>query len=56
MDLCQANEELVDRLVEVTHLHEESVDWARGSATMARINSNCCMALERAVAATVELV
>ena len=56
VDLHRANEELAGRLVEVTHLRDESADWARGGATMARINSNRCMTLERAVEATVMLV
>jgi len=33
-----------------------SSDWVCGSASMARINSNRCVALERAVEAAVELV
>jgi hypothetical protein len=32
-DLHRANEELAGRLVEVTHLCDESADWARGGAT-----------------------
>ena len=56
VDLHQANEELAGRLVEVTHLRDESTVWACGGATMARINSNRCMVLERAVEATVKSV
>jgi hypothetical protein len=55
-DLRQANEELADRLVEVTHLRDESTNWACGGASMAQINSNRCVALERAVEAAVMLV
>jgi len=43
-------------LVEVTRLHDKLVDWARGGVAMARINSDRCMALEKAVEATIELV
>ena len=50
------NEELADSLVEVTHLRDESVDWAHGGATMAQINSNRYMVLERAMEATIGLV
>jgi hypothetical protein len=35
VDLHQANEELAGRLVEVTHLRDESADWACGGAAMA---------------------
>ena len=55
-DLHLANEELASKLVEVTRLHDKSVDWARGGVAMARINSDRCMALEKAVEATIELV
>lgn len=53
---CQANEELASRLVAVTHLHDESRDWARNSATLAKVNGNRCATLEKEVEAVVELV
>ena len=56
MDFHRANEELASKLVEVTRLHDESADWARGGAAMVQINSNCYMALEGAMKAAVELV
>ena len=56
VDLRRANEELAGRLVEVTPLRDELVDWVRGGAAMAWINSNRCVVLERAVEATVMLV
>jgi hypothetical protein len=55
-DLHWANEELADRLVEVTHLRDELADWACGGAAMVRINSNRCVALERVVEAAIMLV
>jgi predicted glycosyl hydrolase (DUF1957 family) len=55
-DLCWANEEFANELVEVTLLRDESTSWARGGAAMAWINSNHCMVLERVVEATVMLV
>jgi uncharacterized protein YoaH (UPF0181 family) len=55
-NLHRANEELADRLVEVTHLRDESTNWARGGAAMVRINCNRCVALRRAVEAAIELV
>lgn len=42
--------------MEVTRLCDESTDWAHGGAAMAQVNSNRCMALERAVEAIIELV
>lgn len=56
MDIRWANEELANKLVEVTHLCDESADWACGGAAMAWINSNRYVALEGAMKAAVELV
>ena len=56
VDLRWANEEMPGRLVEVTRWRDESADWAHGGVAMAWINSNCCVALERAVEAVVMLV
>jgi len=42
--------------VEVTHLHDESANWACGGAAMARTNGNRCVVLEKVVEAVVELV
>jgi hypothetical protein len=55
-NLHRANEELVDRLVEVTHLRDESADRARGGVAMAWINSDWYVALEGAIKATMDLV
>jgi hypothetical protein len=51
-----ANDEKAGRLVEVTCLRDESVDWACCGATMAWINSNRYVVLERAAEAAVMLV
>jgi hypothetical protein len=37
-------------------LRDESANWAHGGAAMARINSNRCVVLERAVEGVVMLV
>ena len=56
MDLCQDNEELASRLLEVTRLCDESADYACGGAAMAQINSNRYMVLEGAMRAAIDLV
>lgn len=47
---------MADKLVEVTRLQDELASWTHGGATIARVNSNCYMALEEAVGAAIELV
>jgi hypothetical protein len=47
---------LVGLLVEMTHLCDESTDWARGGAAMAQVNGNRCAVLEKAVEVAVKLV
>ena len=44
VDLRRANEELAGKLVDVTRLRDELVDWACGGFAIARINSNHHMA------------
>jgi hypothetical protein len=55
-DLCWANEELANRLVEATHLCDKLMDWACGSVAKRQINSNRFVVLERKVEAVVGLV
>lgn len=56
MGFHQGDKELVGRLVEVTRLRDELVDWACGGAALAQVNGNHCTALEKAMEAINELV